>query len=371
MAWAVPQYPKNKVNWAGERLVEVVPVDDTGAVEHESLMAYFEALDIINNWRSSHNFPLNTFHVGLRKRARLIDSHCVTAQRIKRLSSIEAKLHRFPTMTLSQMQDIGGCRAIVGNRLQVEEVASSYLESEIKHTRTQTDNYIEKPKDSGYRGIHLIYRYYSDKKPNYNTLKIEVQLRSQLQHAWATAVETVGAFIQQALKSSIGEADWLRFFALMGSAIAIRERAPLVPNTPVRYVDLVNELRSYARDLDIANKLTAFGTALNVFESPQTRNNHYFLVELNPATKFVNVTGFKQAESDRATAKYLEVEKKIKQGSSQTDAVLVSVDSIAALRRAYPNYFLDTKVFVDLMNETLRTLRPPRRRPGQLSLFRD
>jgi hypothetical protein len=38
----------------------------------------------------------------------------------------------------------------------------------------------------------------------YNDLKIEMQLRSQYQHAWATAVETVGTFIGQALKSSIG-----------------------------------------------------------------------------------------------------------------------------------------------------------------------
>jgi hypothetical protein len=54
------------------------------------------------------------------------------------------------------------------------------------------------------------------------------------------------------------------------------------------------------------------------------------------------------------------------------DAVLVSVDSMAALRRAYPNYFLDTKVFVDLMNETLKSTRgPPKRGGAQLSLFRE
>src|SRR5204863_232159 len=137
----VPKYSKKKVNWAGEQLVADV-VDELGAVQPDALMAYFESLDVINNWRSSHNFPLNTFHVGLRKRARLIDDHCVTAQRIKRLSSIETKLHRFPTMTLSQMQDIGGCRAIVGNRPQVEDLAASYLASELKHALTQNDDYI-------------------------------------------------------------------------------------------------------------------------------------------------------------------------------------------------------------------------------------
>ena len=42
----------------------------------------------------------------------------------------------------------------------------------------------------------------------------------------ATAVETVSTLRQQALKSSLGDPDWLRFFTLMGTAIAIREHAP-------------------------------------------------------------------------------------------------------------------------------------------------
>jgi ppGpp synthetase/RelA/SpoT-type nucleotidyltranferase len=371
MAWATPQFSKQKVNLAGNALIAPMPAHGPEeAYEDRNLMVinadyeiwqdnYFEALDIVNNWRSSHNFPLNTFHIGLKRRTKVIDPGCVTAQRIKRLSSIEAKLERFPTMTLSQMQDIGGCRAIVASCAQVVKLARSYADSDLKHALAQKDDYIACPKNSGYRGIHLIYKYFSDKKTDYNSLKIELQLRSQLQHAWATAVETVGAFVQQALKSSIGEQEWLRFFALMATAIAVREKAAPVPNTPTTYSDLVNELREHAHTLDIANKLAAFGTALNVFENPQTKNNHYYLIEVNHKTKFVTVTGFKQAESNKATAKYLEVEQKIKD-SKESDAVLVSVDSMAALRRAYPNYFLDTKVFVDLMNETLKTRTPPK-----------
>jgi hypothetical protein len=69
------------------------------------------------------------------------------------------------------------------------------------------------PQKSGYRGIHLVYRY-NGRKTEYNGLKIEIQIRTVIQHAWATAVETVGMFTQQALKSSQGEQDWLRYFAL-------------------------------------------------------------------------------------------------------------------------------------------------------------
>jgi len=32
---------------------------------------------------------------------------------------------------------------------------------------------------------------------------------------------------------------------------------------------------------------------------------------------------------------------------------LVSVDSLRSLRRAYPNYFLDTRLFIKTMNEEI------------------
>ena len=58
----------------------------------------------------------------------------------------------------------------------------------VRFVATWREQFFEVP--SGYRGVHLIYRYNSDRKTEYNTLLIEMQLRSQLQHAWATAVET-------------------------------------------------------------------------------------------------------------------------------------------------------------------------------------
>ena len=244
MEWATPQYSKNKINAAGAKLVD--PSNE---------MDLDEALTIINNWRSSHSFPLNTFQVGLRRLGNQVYNDCLVAQRIKRLSSIEAKLSRFPTMTLSQMQDIGGCRAVLRTVGQVRKLSKFYTESKVKHKLHTVDDYIRNPKDSGYRGIHLIYTYYSDRSDIYNTLKIEMQLRSAFQHAWATAVETVGTFVQQALKSSQGEADWLRFFTLMGAALALREKTAPVPDTPSDRKQLKKEVYGYERKLDVANKL--------------------------------------------------------------------------------------------------------------------
>jgi len=48
------------------------------------------------------------------KRAKKIDKQAIIAQRLKRLPSIDAKLRQHASwMKLTQMQDIGGCRAIV------------------------------------------------------------------------------------------------------------------------------------------------------------------------------------------------------------------------------------------------------------------
>lgn len=276
-------------------------------------------------------------------------------------------------MTLAQMQDIGGCRAIMTSVPDTQRLVADYRNSDIKHVLHQCDDYIADPKHSGYRGVHLIYRYNSDRKKTYNTLKIEMQIRTHLQHAWATAVETVGTLQQQALKSSQGEEDWLRFFALISTAFAHKEGSPPVPGTPPNYRELVLEIRDYVKKLDLVKRLNAYGHALRYLANPQhgKGENHYFLLELNPAQSSVEVTTFKLSESKAANDKYLEIEKKIK-GMPGAEAVLVSVDSLDVVRKAYPNYFLDTSVFINLVEQSTKSLKPPkpiRSSVKQLRLF--
>jgi hypothetical protein len=363
MAWSTPEYAKKRVNSSGRLIL----MDASELEEGDMWDDYFNALGVVNNWRSSHAFPLNTFQTGLRRRGKALDKNCLVAQRIKRLSSIEAKLSRFPTMTLSQMQDIGGCRAILDNIGSVKKLCKAYAESEIKHKLHHSDDYLLHPKDSGYRGVHLVYRYYSDKSEIYNSLLIEMQIRSQLQHAWATAVEVFGAFVNQALKSSVGKKEYLRFFTLMGSAISFRENSPPVANTPSNYRLLVGELREHAKDLDIAQKLSAFGAAVRIYENNASKNDHFFLVEVNHDTRQVTVETFPFAASKAASERYLEVEKEAK-SKPYLDAVLVSVDSMAALQKAYPNYFLDTRLFNQVLEETIRTTTVPKKKAPKAQL---
>jgi len=354
MAWVELKYDAQQINFAARTFLRMIE-EDHSTWDLDQWRQYQLALNAINNWRACHGYPLNTFQINLRHAARRFDGEPLIAQRTKRLASIASKLNRFPKMKLSQMQDIGGCRAVVKSVAAVRELDNFYLKiSNIKHERVSWDDYISSPQASGYRGIHLVYRYYSDKKAKsaYNGRKIEMQLRSRYQHAWATAVETVGAFVREALKSSSGPDDWLRFFALMGTVIASRERTAPVPNTPNAQGELIAELSHYATKLNVENRLRAFGNTLRTIEQGAETSSHYYLLKLDPDESQLTVVGFKMNELERAQQTYNEAENSVRDKAG-TDAVLVSVDSLAALRRAYPNYFADTRVFLELLNQAL------------------
>jgi ppGpp synthetase/RelA/SpoT-type nucleotidyltranferase len=329
--WASPQYTIEEVNAAGRQLL----VGPTG-------IEYLDALDTISNWRSSHNFPLNTFQTTLRRK---VPSGRIVAQRIKRLVSIEKKLRRFSWLNLSEMQDIGGCRAVMASVKEVQNLVSEYRKSDLRHVLDDSDDYINNPKPSGYRGFHLVYCYQSDKKQTYNNLKIEMQIRSPLQHQWATAVETVDAFTGQALKSSSGDKEWRRFFKLIGTVIAQTEKTSPVPNTPTTKGELLDELRDLTTRLDVATRLGAYQTTLQTTQDPNTKDSHSFLLQLDTQSKNLLITGFQIGQSKEAEQRYLDAEKDLV-NTPGADAVLVSVNEIKYLQRAYPNYFADTTEFI-------------------------
>lgn len=341
VAWSQPTFSRSEVNAASK--VWLSPSSTSQEVQ--------QALAIINNWRSSHAFPLNTFQMGLRRKGLKVSSDLIVAQRIKRLSSIELKLKIRPKMKLTQMQDLGGCRAILPDIIDVQELVALYRASGLKHSLLTIDDYISTPRVSGYRGVHLVYAYNSDKSETYNGLKIEMQLRSQLQHAWATSVEVVGMLVDQSLKSSLGDRGWLRFFQLMASELARRENSPLVPSTPNDWVDARQELLELIREYDPVMRLASYRLALDKIENSDVPG-HFFILHIQPKKYALAITPFKKNQSAEANLEYLRIEELLNSDEGE-EAVLVSVDSIAMLKRAYPNYFLDTEKFVEQINRLL------------------
>jgi Region found in RelA / SpoT proteins len=341
MAWAEPLYSKSHVDRAA---ITFMQPGTPGERE--------EARQVINNWRSSHSFPLNTMQVNLRNRATKVDPDALIAQRIKRLPSITRKLIDNPKMRLSRMQDIGGCRAVVSDVRAVEQVVDLFFHAGSPHDLVRQDSYIEDPKVSGYRGHHLVYRYRSDVKSTYNGLSIEVQVRTRAQHAWATAVETVGTFTRQALKSSHGEAQWLRFFALMSTAIAQQEGTASVPGTPTDPEALLDELVILVVRLDVFRRLQAFAETLQFADESTSDRHKYFVMELDVELggSTLSVNGFRD---QRAATEYFAGIERAAEERFGLDVVMVSVGALTSLRRAYPNYYLDTQIFREMLNQVI------------------
>jgi len=332
------KYSRNKVNKAGEIL------RNPDSPDLDNLWA----ADVLSNWRAIHNYPINTFQATLRNKLKMVDDKALVAQRLKRIPSIIEKLRRFPGMKLSRMQDIGGLRAVVRDMTKVQLLYDNYKKTHFRHGLINEHNYINSPKTSGYRSIHLVYRYNNPLAPDYNGLLIELQLRTRKQHAWATAVETMGIFLNYALKSSEGPDEWLKFFSLTGSAFAHLENQSPVPG----YEGLTSEetyraVAQKSKELNVREKLVGFGAAIDAIHSDKRRGTYYLLV-LDPIKRTLRFKAYSKERFGVATHDYLKAENIIVKGS-QKQAVLVATASVEALRRAYPNFFLDTHEFLKIL----------------------
>jgi len=350
MAWTKPLHSKGDIDRAGATLI-----NGDSLFDEEGFETLEKAFDVINNWRSSHSYPLQALKMTLLGRAKKVDPRAIVAQRLKRLSSIAIKLQRNKHMAFSQMQDIGGCRAVLRSVRDVDKLVKIYEDAIAKNPKVRAQfikkyDYIAEPKTDGYRSIHLIYKYRSSsrQKRAWNDLRIEIQLRSRPQHAWATAVETVDIFTAQTLKTGGGAETWRRFFVLMGTAIAMMERRPICPNCPDDPKVLQVELRNFIQQLNVKSVLRGWSDALN-YLGQTTQDAGVYLLYLDTDEEKISVTGFPDSARAKASDEYLDTERKIKDKPT-AQAVLVSVESIQALRGAFPNYFADTRVFINAVD---------------------
>ena len=185
--WEVPKYSKKQIDKAGKTIAAMFTQTDTKI----SIEDFNEAIDILNNWRSSHAYPLEVITNNLRRN----NSNAIVVQRLKRLDSIIGKIERFPNMSLYRMQDLGGCRVIVDSIEDVYRSVKKFKNSKVRHIFKRENDYIQNPKESGYRSYHMVYQFQSDDNDTYNkNILIEIQFRTKLQHIWATAVEMMGIF---------------------------------------------------------------------------------------------------------------------------------------------------------------------------------
>lgn len=331
---------KNQVDKAGRIL----------AKGNESQAAIDQAIELIGQWRALHAAPMESFNAAMAQISMATGIDALTARRLKRMESIRSKLATTPRA--STMQDIAGCRMIVATPTEVYRIAEAFRQPREGFVRQFETDYIQDPKPSGYRGLHMIFEY-TGRHAECHGRMVELQIRSVLQHTWSTAVETIGTFIGHNLKASEGPPEWLRLFQLVSGAIAVGESCTLVPGVPDSFKQLIHELKQNT----LATKAHEWTLAFKVgVEHVRTMGPEveWFILKLDYSDlENVQLGIHPFVDLQTASAQYVETEKEISAGK-KLDAVLVSVRSIAELSEAYPNYFGSLEGIAGILNRILK-----------------
>jgi putative GTP pyrophosphokinase len=341
-----PRYSKGRVDRAGQRIGTPDEVDDDRAV--------------LENWRASHANILNTFKTVLYNRTKGLEVQI--AQRLKRRPTILDKLVREPDMRLSRMHDIAGCRVIFVDLDDLYEFRSRVHNARFDHKRRGVDddrwNYIDRPKQSGYRGIHDVYTYHVEPKKGiarekqpWNGMLVEIQYRTAIQHAWATAVELAGLVTENNPKFDRGSQDFIDFFRV-ASEILARAFEGVTSCCP----ELSNEelLRQF-NDLESRTHILRLFSELRKSEGGLTLTGASILIFRYVTDLFSkDQLEIKTFESvNVAIQEYNRLEQEL---SDSADIVLVGSRSGEAIKSAYRNYFSDAQEFISLIQDGIGIL---------------
>lgn len=294
-------------------------------------------------WRNGFSDTLDYFYrklgeqINEEKRVGLV-------RRLKRIESIKIKLKRFRTMRLSTFQDIAGIRVVVIDPSALDEVYTQLRIQSTKHKLKRIDDYHKTPKKDGYRGIHLVYQTQSK-------LQVEIQLRTELEHVWATAVETYGELQKTSFKTGEGENDWKDFFQLLSSYFAILENCqPTEEHIKLTKAKVRSQLKTKIKSMKVIEKLNAFTNNIETTlekHNKTGRQGKYALIELDITNKTTRVELFNKKDQAKAIEIYTEKELR----NDDKNYVFVNIDDVERIQETYPNYFLNTRRLLQLLSK--------------------
>jgi ppGpp synthetase/RelA/SpoT-type nucleotidyltranferase len=207
----MPELSKGQVNRAGEYLSDWWKTPPADGAELEP--AFFEHVNVVLEWRDQHSYPLSLTMPGLRNWVENAGGPTRPAQRLKQLQTIVEKCARHPGMKLARMQDIAGCRAVLSDDAQIDEVAQRIRD----HWDVDrcVDYRSQGRSDTGYRGLHLMVV----KRERI----VEIQLRSSSQHDWAEVVAATGSRLGYPLKDGIGPPELVQYFKMASNLLRLQE----------------------------------------------------------------------------------------------------------------------------------------------------
>ena len=294
-------------------------------------------------WRNSFEPTLDYYFNKLKTRVDEKDRASL-ARRLKRIESIQIKLKRFKSMRLSTLQDIAGVRCVLKD---VEELDATYellRGLKTKHILKRLDDYQSKPKEDGYRGIHLVYQSEKSKM-------IEIQLRTELQHTWATAVEIYGELQNTSFKTGGGDKLWREFFQLLSSVFAYKEqRIPLIQHLGLTEKQIKRKLIALMDRLSVIERLNASTNNLDVIVEKYNSSGKagkYALLELDLLGNQTRIEIFNKKD----VAKAIEIYTYKELTSKDTNIVFVNIEDLENIRKSYPNYFMDTRNLLEILSK--------------------
>ncbi len=326
---------------------------------------YQSAVNNISEWRALHEGPLQSLNSSLRKKLSKLtksaeyrlDGNHIVSRRLKRMPSIEAKLKRFDDMQLSRVEDIGGLRVILKDMRHIRVFLDDlkYYESKSKSfVITRERNYINPTKkgeikQDGYKSFHQVYKCIANNK--HHGLKLELQIRTYLQHAWATAVETLGIIQKTPYKSGKGEEDYKEFFRLVSIAFSHIENTHILQEYQhFSLQEICIKIYELNKKLKIIEYLRSFSVTHGRFNTKK----HYYVMRLDIDKSLVNIVSYDKNDFHSARDLYKQYELEVEQNNKNWEVVLISINDIKKLRTAYPNYFLDAKKFTNKLESLLQ-----------------
>lgn len=329
MTGTLKTYPggsKSRVNRAGDAIRIGSPSE--------------EDLRVIEEWRAAHRAVLNTFQAILRNRTR--GTNIAVAQRHKRKRTIFDKLQRLPSMRLARMDDVAGCRLIFRNVRDLYEFRDRFQRARFNHVRRNDldkYDYIKTPKATGYRGIHDVYEYdvQSDIGKALAGLYVEIQYRTLVQHAWATAVELIGFVTESQPKFQKGDKRYENAMALASEILARAFEDTTGPFSELSDRELVRRFLALDKEIRLLRTLRG----LNAADKAVTENRNAIL--MFSASGDLEVQTYRDATD--AIRTLFELEKR----HADRDIVLVRADTSDEVRLAFRNYFSDARDFIKLI----------------------
>lgn len=295
-----------------------------------------EELNTFNEYRNTYIEVMEELLASIKDK---LPKPLFIARRLKRLESIKIKLQRFPQMKLDRMQDIGGARAVFNNLDEVKEYIKNIRVIENSTFKIIKENdYISNPKDDGYRSYHIVFECLSDKLKGY---KVELQIRDLKEHYWATAVEILSVISKSNnLKVGKGEEYYKRFFYL--SSKILHNEYDKNEVDELKELDKKYKILDILKGFSLGSILGPIGSILGFSYINLKIQDLIHIIYMNYDTKEVYVNSFNKKNVEIASLLYKELEKK-----DNINAVLVNARDIKTLNEAYPNYFGDSKKFIN------------------------